>query len=74
MVLFEFKKNRYAGLDVLVNDHKWSNKIPREKFKNLTKYQKKILLTPHRGGVSIEAKNITREIILDILMKIIRNY
>ena len=68
------KKNRYAGLDVLVNDHKWSNKIPREKFKNLKKYNKKILLTPHIGGVSIEAKNITREIILDILMKIIRNY
>ena len=68
------KKKRYAGLDVLVNDHKWTNKIPREKFKIIKKYNKNMLLTPHVGGVSIDAKNITREIILDILIKIIRNY
>ena len=68
------KNNRYAGLDVLVNDHKWFNKIPKKKFKTLSKYNKKMLLTPHVGGVSIDAKNITREIILDILTKEIRNY
>ena len=65
------RKKRYIGLDVLRDDFKWSKKIPRSKLNFLTKYKKRILLTPHVGGVSIDAKEITREMTLNNLKKIL---
>ena len=64
-------KGRYLGLDVLKDDFKWSRKIPTSEFKFLKKYKKRILLTPHVGGVSIDAKDITRKMTLDSLKKVL---
>ena len=64
-------KGRYLGLDVLKDDFKWSRKIPTSELKFLKKYKKRILLTPHVGGVSIDAKDITRKMTLDSLKKIL---
>ena len=67
------KKHRQAGLDVLNNDSSWSSKIPLKSFNYIKKYKNKLILTPHVGGVSIDSKNITREIVLDYLFKLIKN-
>ena len=72
--LFGDNHNRYAGLDVLINDHKWSKKIPLIKLKTLRTFREKIILTPHVGGVASDAKNITRNIILDKLLNEIKNF
>ena len=53
------------------DDFKWSRKIPTSEFKFLKKYKKRILLTPHVGGVSIDAKDITRKMTLDSLKKVL---
>tara|TARA_Y100000389_G_C17466896_1_gene526481 strand:- start:1253 stop:2242 length:990 start_codon:yes stop_codon:yes gene_type:complete len=66
------KKNRYAGLDVLVNDYKWYKKIPSNNLKKLRKIKKKIILTPHVGGVAVDAKKITRNIILELLFQVLK--
>ena len=67
------KKHRQVGLDVLNNDSVWSSKIPLKSFNYIKKYKNKLIITPHVGGVSIDSKKITREIILEYLYKLIKH-
>jgi D-3-phosphoglycerate dehydrogenase len=70
----QLKKNniKYFGADVLVNDHMWTKKIPYKKKVEINKIKNKILLTPHVGGNTVEANKVTRKIILDKLLEIIK--
>ena len=66
------KKIKGLGLDVLPGDVTWKNKIDK-KYKFLKKYRKKLILTPHIGGNTLEARIKTTTFIINKFLNKIKN-
>jgi len=70
LYLIKNKNIKGLGLDVLPGDVKWKNKLGK-KFKFIKNNRKNLILTPHIGGNTIEARVKTTNFVIDEFLKII---
>lgn len=71
-VLFNYlklNKIKSAGLDVLEDDSTWDKQIPEKTQKKITELKKKLIITPHVGGYSIDAVKKTTSLVVNEFIK-----